>query len=460
MHLDKRRLCEYKWRVWRNTVTMGEIMSFRGIEFTPEMRKLIVNTKHFFSKHKKDPEIFHSKSPISLTALAMGIGEASVQNILAAFNKNGDEGLSNSALENRGRPQYAIESSFESIIRELVRECNKNGRQVTVDILRKHLNDNYNFNASYSTMWRALLRWGFEFGKGVRSAQLKESVRVVVLRRQYLRVKLANRNSNGTMIRPEVYLDESYVNKNHSKDDSWFIEEESNAISKPTGKGDRLIIVNAITGEGWVPNAKYVFQSKKKTTDYHASMNWNVFSEWFENKLLPNIPDNSIIIMDNAQYHNVLSEESFPQKKHNVFQLRNWLYNNKIPWAYDMLKEELYQLCRKLAPKPEFALDKIAAKMGHTILRTPPYHPELQPIEICWAVVKDHVAKHNDFTMETVKRLLEDGFNKVDKNTITGIIKKVREIEDRFWEEDSKTEEKITSEIIDDNIEVLDEEIE
>jgi hypothetical protein len=39
-------------------------------------------------------------------------------------------------------------------------------------------------------------------------------------------------------------------------------------------------------------------------------------------------------------------------------------------------------LCSRFAPKPEFAINKIASEFGHKILRTPPYHPELQPIEM------------------------------------------------------------------------------
>jgi transposase len=413
-------------------------MSFQGVEFSPEMRKLVVNVKQFFSRHKKKYEDFNTKSSIALTASAMGISESNVRTIMAAFNKGGEDKLSWSNAGNRGRPSYCMEPGLETMIRQFVRTSNRNGEQVTIDIIRKKLINSSNCDVPMTTLWRALIRWGFEFGQGVRSAQLKESDRIIILRRQYLRIKLANRRADGSTIRPEIYLDESYVNKNHSRDASWFSKENDCTLSKPTGKGDRLIIVNAIHSEGWVPNAKFVFTSSKKTTDYHASMNWKVFNEWFENKLLPNIPENSIIIMDNAAYHNVACEETFPQKKHPILRLRWWLYNNNIPFTHDMLKEELYELCSRFSPKPEFALDKIASKKGHTILRTPPYHPELQPIETCWAVVKSHVAKYNNFTMEKVKELLEEGFDKVTIDTIRGIQKKVQKVEDDFWLEDSK----------------------
>ena len=103
-----------------------------------------------------------------------------------------------------------------------------------------------------------------------------------------------------------------------------------------------------------------------------------------------------------------------------------------------MLKSELFELCSRLAPKPEFLIDNIARKHGHTVLRTPPYHPELQPIETCWAIVKNHVAQHNYCTMKKVRILLEEGFAKVTAKTCQKLIKKINSQEDTFWEEDAE----------------------
>jgi transposase len=413
-------------------------VSFQGFEFSPEMRKLVVNVKCFFDQYRKEPEKT-AKSATALASAALGIGETTVKMIMATFNSGGDQGLSRSQTVNRGRPSFAVQPGLESIVRQFVRDANKKGEQVTVDLIAKHITatGKQDFQIAKSTLWRALVRWGFEFGTGTRSAQLKESKRIVIQRRQYLRSKIANRKSDGSTIRPEIYLDESFINKNHSRDSTWYLDNDGSIVGKPTGKGERLIIVNAIGIDGWVPNAELVFKASAKTGDYHTNMNWNVFLKWFQNKLMKNIPDNSLIVLDNAAYHNVLAEEAFPKKSHSIQRFQDWLTRNEIPWHKDMLKEELYDLCLRLAPKPEFQLDRIAAEKGHTILRTPPYHPELQPIETCWAVVKAHVATHNDFTMESVWRLLAEGFQKVTAHTVAGIIKKVRKQEDSFWEEDS-----------------------
>ena len=413
-------------------------MSFQGTEFTPEMRKMAVNVKHYFDNLKATPDSL--KNPATqLTASALGISESTVKVIMAAFNKSGEDGLDWSKAQQRGRPAYAVSSSVVPDVRQFIRRANRNGEQVNVEITRRYMRDELHCDVAHTTLWRALQRWGFEFGTGVRSALLKESERIVILRRQYLRQKQANRDEKGQTIRPEVYLDESYINKNHSNDKTWYFEQDDIILGKPTGKGDRLIILNAVTKDGWVPNTKLVFKASKKTGDYHTNMNWDNFSKWFQEKLLKNIPENSLIIMDNAPYHNVLVEEAFPKKSHSVKRLREWLSDNEIPWTKDMLKSELFDLCSRFAAKPEFLIDRIARQAGHSILRTPPYHPELQPIETCWAVVKNHVAQHNDCTMKKVMLLLEEGFAKVTSKTCQKLIEKVNLLEDAFWAEDIST---------------------
>jgi len=195
-----------------------------------------------------------------------------------------------------------------------------------------------------------------------------------------------------------------------------------------------------ITKSGWVPGSKLVFKSTRKTGDYHGQMNWELFKKWFTEMLLPNIPEHSLIIMDNAPYHNIFSEHSSPTPQSSKKKIKEWLEQNKVYCRDDCLKPELAELLIKMAPEPIYAVDEIAISFGHKVLRTPPYHPELQPIETCWGVVKNHVARNCDFTVKNLIKQLDCGFNKVTAATCEKIIKKVREIEDEFWATDIKTD--------------------
>lgn len=184
-----------------------------------------------------------------------------------------------------------------------------------------------------------------------------------------------------------------------------------------------------------------VFEAKKRTGDYHGQMNWENFSKWFSIQLLPNIPLESIVILDNARYHNVFDDNVIPNKSSKKEQLRHWLTRNGYPWREDMLKSELFELCARLAPTPEYKLDRLAAEHGISILRTPPYHPELQPIETCWAVVKNYMADNCDFTMAGLRNRLPEAFAKVTSDTCKGIVSKVFNQEEKYWSEDEKLDE-------------------
>jgi len=412
-------------------------MSFKGKEFSFEMIQFVVNLKHYFDSEKRNGPTVSTKNSILRTAKGLGIGEATVKRIMANYNKN-EQIIVPDSSKVRGKPAYRIAINLQPTIRQYIRSKNLNGQRISVDKLRSHLNESYDADIPTVTLWRALKLWGFAFGEGQRRSALKERDYVILARRKYLRSKRANRNRDGSLKRPEVYLDETYINKNHSSRFTWYLSEDGPWVNKPSGKGPRFIIVNAITHKGWVKGAELVFQAKKATGDYHGQMNWENFSRWFIHQLLPTIPANSLIIMDNAKYHNVFVENAFPAPTTRKTQMQEWLKRNDIPSTEDMLKPELCALCKRFAPAPEFMLDKIAQEHGHTILRTPQYHPELQPIETCWAIVKNYMADNCDFTMQNMRIQLPRALSKVSSQICKKLILKSVEQEEDYWKEDEK----------------------
>jgi transposase len=412
----------------------------KGKPFGPEGKRLLVSVKQYFDRNKS--EFGASEPATQMTADALGIGLATVNRVMANYRKNPDS--INTPPQVRGRPTHSIDVSNQEAIRTYIRQANLDGSHISLESIRNFLQEKSADESFHiSTLARTLDRWGFEFGKGIRTQHLKEKDYIIVARQHYLRVMRGNRSPiDGKPIYPEVYLDESYVNKNHSNDFIWYSSDDGALIQKPTGKGERLIIMNAITNNGWVPNAKVVFKSTRKTGDYHGQMNGKLFEKWFIEKLIPNIPNNSIIIMDNASYHNILSDCSAPISTSSKERIREWLNANKTPCKDDCLKVELIEVLKKLAPEPTYEIDLIAHKYGHKVVRTPPYHPELQPIEICWGVVKNEVARNCDFTMDNLNLQLDNAFEKVTADTCQKIIKKVRSVENAFWDEDAKLDEK------------------
>lgn len=412
----------------------------QGRPFTPEEKRFIVSVKHYFDRNRPESSIRDSSA--QMTADSLGIGIATVHRVMASYNKD-PENL-DTPPKPRGCPEYSIGDFYQERVRSYIRTANAEGKYITLETIAKYLQEQSPEASEFHdrTLARTLDRWGFEFGKGIRTQHLKEKDYVIASRRRYLRKKIANRLPNGDTSRPEVYLDESYVNKNHSNDWIWYPVEDGPVVQKPTGNGERFIIINAITKDGWVPNAKTVFKSTKKTGDYHGQVNAELFQKWFIELLLPNIPPKSIIIMDNAAYHNTLSNASAPTRSCSKERMLKWLTANKIPCNPDCLKVELAEIIDKYAPEPTYVIDEIASKHGHDVYRTPPYHPELQPIEICWGILKNEIARHCDFTMKNLTTQLEEAFSKITGTICAKIIKKIRKVEDDFWKEDAELDGK------------------
>lgn len=82
---------------------------------------------------------------------------------------------------------------------------------------------------------------------------------------------------------------------------------------------------------------------------YSGTMDHFLFENWFSYQLLPNLPDRSCIILDNAAFH---------RKK---------------------------------------ALYTIVDKTNHTLLFLPPYSPQLNPIEKFWAKLKHNLHSYASF---------------------------------------------------------------
>lgn len=421
-------------------------MTYKGKQLSGEIEELVVLLKKHHDNERKTAKFVSTNDPTKRTAEALNIGVSTVKRIMARYNRNGEKIITRTPIR-PGRPPGEPIKNVQTIVRQFVRSQNLEGQRVSVERIKKFLQSKHSVDIPKMNLWRALNRWGFGYGEGRRRDSLKEQDYVIMARRKYLRIKRANRNSDGTAKHPEIYVDETYINKNHSSPFTWYLEEDGPWVNKPSGVGPRLIVVHAITKEGWVNGAQLIFEAKKRTGDYHGQMNWANFSKWFKDQLLENIPRKSIVILDNARYHNVLDNESFPNRACTKEQLKSWLTMNNYPWCEDMLKSELLDLCIRLAPVPEFRLDQLAAKYDVSIVRTPPYHPELQPIETCWAVVKNYMADNCDFTMEGMRKKLPEAFSKVTTMTCQEIIQKVKDQEDKFWYEDEKLDEKYGSDI-------------
>jgi hypothetical protein len=76
-----------------------------------------------------------------------------------------------------------------------------------------------------------------------------------------------------------------------------------------------------------------VFLAKAKNGDYHQEMNGPTFLNWFKNQLMPALKSPSAIVLDNASYHNIKTEETVvPNFNQRKAVLQDYLLKHNIPF--------------------------------------------------------------------------------------------------------------------------------
>ena len=255
----------------------------------------------------------------------------------------------------------------------------------------------------------------------------------------------------------EVYLDESFVIDRHIRRFCWMktpsknincveniednkeedIDDNHNEEERVKvgnyNKFYQICIVGAISKNGWV-GVEYpeierrLLESEEKGVykygslmyfraqdedqkDPHLQFNATLFAEYFREQLIPSLDicehtrnknKGSLIIMDQCSYHTSIKQGSFNPKKASRSQLLEWLLQKNII-CYNQTSLSIYEL-RKLVEEnggsSKNHLEHILQNYypqneqnNHKVLFQPPYHPELNPIEICWGLLKYHILR-------------------------------------------------------------------
>ncbi|XP_072377997.1 uncharacterized protein [Diabrotica undecimpunctata] len=163
-------------------------------------------------------------------------------------------------------------------------------------------------------------------------------------------------------------------------------------------------------------------------------MNHQNYMKWLKDKLLPNLPSNSVLVIDNASYHNVTLEKC-PTSASKKDIMKKWLTERNIFFDESETKPELYSKVLIAKPKnPVYAVDQLLAQHGHSVLRLPPYHPELNPIEKIWAILKNEVAARNTtFKLADVLELAKIRLNEITPEIWANTCRHVDKVEEEYF---------------------------
>ncbi|XP_054266927.1 uncharacterized protein LOC128989093 [Macrosteles quadrilineatus] len=261
-------------------------------------------------------------------------------------------------------------------------------------------------------------------------------------------------------LKGKVLIDESYIDSAHVSGKGWSDDTLVSAgVAAPISKGERLIFLHAGGEMGFIPNCLTMWKASKKTGDYHDNVNSDTYVKWLNEKLLPNLPPRSVVIIDNASYHNKQIDKC-PTSNSTKADMQQWLNGKNIQFTDDMLKVQLYELIKLHKPANiRYLIDDMFKARGFDVLRLPPYHPELNAIELIWADVKNWVASHNvTFKFNDVERLTKAKF---DSMTVVDWEKKcenVKKFEDNFFGNQAQLQNTVESFVINLGVESSDDE--
>jgi transposase len=474
-----------------------------GSALTPNEFAILINVHRYISGRGPAHNQHKALNSRRLLALVTGVGENAAQEAIRLDRQNELP----SSVARLGRPRKKLHPEYAAAVRSLVLQGNRSGTPVTTSLLRETLLQEYQFSISPATLRRDLHRLGYHFGRGNRHNVLHDSQANVDYRNLYVERRLANLNSNGRPIIPEVFLDESYCHLDHHARKTWV---ESGGVVNERGRLAMLVIFGAFvvfrqdnrvcanfvrdnilvwpvsgglrgataTGRGrraagaelWreVPAVVREAGIAPDFHDYHGNFNAELFERLFE-KLCVILHDDygsCNIHMDGAKYH-VRQENPLPSTANRVEAIRAWFEREHVPLPPGSrpgkapTKAEMIEHVKSLNHPVRIATYEIASKHGHKIMKTPPYHCELQPIEQVWGVVKNQVAARpnlNETELSLRNRLLRL-FVEVPQSTLISVWKKsVKNNQDYFalYEAGSSQDEEGDNEDVGDSDESAD----
>ncbi|RWS20990.1 uncharacterized protein B4U80_05324 [Leptotrombidium deliense] len=378
-------------------------------------QKIVQSALNFFSE-LNNRDIF-PQSAKKTTSLCLGISYRSVARYTGASN--------NEEVENRTPRRVIIGEEEIDLLCKIIHSFYAENKPPTLDMISEQFFEQYGDTCSKHTIYRSLKRNGFRWRKIKNNmCVVIEKPRLVEWRKSFIHKMRQLRIEN----RRIYYTDETWYNTADNDVSGWAqklstdtaMYSRSNTV---TNKGQRVIILHAGGTNGFVQGAEYVMCTKDAGNfDYHQDMDAYNFEKWLEFTLFPLITGEQfinekepVLVMDNAPYHT-----RKVCRKPTMSWLKEDLINVLCSHGYvrdpllHLKKRDLIIECEKLNLSDKFAVEALAAKFKVIVVRLPPYHCHLNPIELVWSQVKRYVRRNNvTQNISDCKRLIKKAFNEV-----------------------------------------------
>lgn len=305
----------------------------------------------------------------------------------------------------------------------------------TVRKLIPVLKEKIGWKWSPSSLKRLLRSMGFVWKRCVDKRRvLIERADIVAWRSKYL-TKIRQCRSEGQNV---FYLDESWVDTNLTFQKCWQRKNDVRGIMKGNAT-KRLIIVHIGSRNGFLTGGLLMYRSGTTSGDYHGEMNAINFEKWLSERVLPNLPPSSVIVLDNAPYH-TKQDDKPPSKYTTKNEMITWLKRRGITCDETMRKSVLIELIDIHKPREKvYRVDRLLHDAGHTVIRLPPYMCEFNAIELAWAKIKRCIRESNtvgEFSAQALQSHTLNAINSVTQEDWIGYCNHVEKLEHEYWQRD------------------------
>jgi phosphopantothenoylcysteine synthetase/decarboxylase len=170
-------------------------------------------------------------------------------------------------------------------------------------------------------------------------------------------------------------------------------------------------------------------------------------------------------MMDNAKYHKSYPP-GYPKLSDKKSYYRAFCHMQGIPITEMTTLPILKAKVAEFKKHQKMQCELLAEAQGHKVVFTPPYHSDLQPIELFWAKLKGNIGRkyNSNTTMAILKQRLDEEFEAATgwNESIEGMIHKTtrdaKKLRDATLEEEANESDNSEDEYVedDDNSEPID----
>ncbi|XP_063394034.1 uncharacterized protein LOC134679122 [Cydia fagiglandana] len=362
---------------------------------------------------------------------ATGVGK----NTVTLIKKEGNVARANScklSTPKKGKrgPKFILDNFDKCALRNIITNMYRQKIVPTVQKILTQAQLDINFLGQRTTLLNIMKNHlGFRFKRCTQKRlELVEQPQIKAWRARYL-TRIRENDALGPNKKLVVYLDETWIHCHYTVNKCWQSMSEQ-GIRKYDSAGNRWIIIHAGSENGFVNGALAIWKANSKKGDYHGQVNTEKFIKWITNNLLPNIPPNSIIVMDNASYHSTqVNKPPISRDRKDV--MKEWLKAHNIEFSMKDTVSILYEIINKNRPPKEHLIDN---PHGHEVLRLPPYHCDLNPIEYIWHLVKQRVSQKNVLQRENeIEAITLESLASITENDWKKEVTHVKHIENDYW---------------------------